>query len=168
MQIGGPLGAYFPPSYFDVPFDYEAYTAKGGLIGHAGLVVFDDTADMLKQARFAMEFCSIESCGKCTPCRIGAVRGTETLDKLAAGIEPDKQIAVVTDSLQHDEVRIALRSRRVHPLPGDERAHPFPPRRFQAAYSRRKQRNRRNHHGSPFRKSTFGTPASQVSKNKSR
>jgi formate dehydrogenase iron-sulfur subunit len=67
------------------------------LIGHAGLVVFDDSADMLKQARFAMEFCAIESCGKCTPCRIGAVRGTETLDKLAAGIEPDKQIAVVTD-----------------------------------------------------------------------
>jgi len=97
VQIGGPLGAYFPPSYFDVPFDYEAYTAKGGLIGHAGLVVFDDTADMLKQARFAMEFCAIESCGKCTPCRIGAVRGTETLDKLAAGIEPDRQIAVVTD-----------------------------------------------------------------------
>ncbi|MCG6114120.1 MAG: NADH-quinone oxidoreductase subunit NuoF [Mesorhizobium sp.] len=97
VQIGGPLGAYFPPSYFGVPFDYEAYTAKGGLIGHAGLVVFDDTADMLKQARFAMEFCAIESCGKCTPCRIGAVRGTETLDKLAAGIEPEKQIAVVTD-----------------------------------------------------------------------
>ncbi|NMG39424.1 formate dehydrogenase [Chelativorans sp. ZYF759] len=97
VQIGGPLGAFFPPSYFDIPFDYEAYSAKEGLIGHAGLVVFDDTADMLKQARFAMEFCAIESCGKCTPCRIGSVRGTETLDKLAAGIEPDRQIEVITD-----------------------------------------------------------------------
>ncbi len=84
VQVGGPLGAYFPPSLFDTPFDYEAFAAKDGLIGHAGVVVFDDTVDMLKQARFAMEFCAVESCGKCTPCRIGAVRGVETLDKIAA------------------------------------------------------------------------------------
>ncbi|MGF7162796.1 formate dehydrogenase iron-sulfur subunit [Rhodoligotrophos appendicifer] len=97
VQVGGPLGAYFPRSLFDTPFDYEAFAAKDGLIGHAGIVVFDDTADMLKQARFAMEFCAIESCGKCTPCRIGSVRGVETLDRLAQNIEPEKQIALVTD-----------------------------------------------------------------------
>jgi len=97
VQVGGPLGAYFPPSLFDTPFDYEAFAAKDGLIGHAGITVFDDTADMLKQARFAMEFCAIESCGKCTPCRIGSTRGVETLDKVAAGIEPERNLALVTD-----------------------------------------------------------------------
>jgi formate dehydrogenase iron-sulfur subunit len=97
VQVGGPLGAYFPRALFDTPFDYEAFAAKDGLIGHAGVVVFDDSADMLKQARFAMEFCGIESCGKCTPCRVGAVRGVETLDRLAQNIEPEKQIALVTD-----------------------------------------------------------------------
>jgi formate dehydrogenase iron-sulfur subunit len=97
VQVGGPLGAYFPRSLFDTPFDYEAFAAKDGLIGHAGIVVFDDTADMLKQARFAFEFCAVESCGKCTPCRIGAVRGAETLDRLAAGFEPEKQKALAAD-----------------------------------------------------------------------
>jgi len=97
VQVGGPLGAYFPRKLFDTPFDYEAFAAKDGLVGHAGIVVFDDTADMLKQARFAMEFCAIESCGKCTPCRIGSTRGVETIDKIAAGIEPEKNLALVTD-----------------------------------------------------------------------
>jgi formate dehydrogenase iron-sulfur subunit len=85
VQVGGPLGAYFPRDLFDTAFGYEEFGAKDGLIGHAGIVVFDDSADMLKQARFAMEFCAIESCGKCTPCRIGAVRGTETIDRIARG-----------------------------------------------------------------------------------
>ena len=85
VQVGGPLGAYFPRALFDTPFGYEEFGAKEGLIGHAGLVIFDETADMLKQARFAMEFCAIESCGKCTPCRIGAVRGVETVDRIAKG-----------------------------------------------------------------------------------
>lgn len=97
VQVGGPLGAYFPRTLFDTPFDYEAFAAKDGLIGHAGIVVFDDTADMLKQARFAMEFCAIESCGKCTPCRIGSTRGVETIDRIVAGIEPEKNLALVTD-----------------------------------------------------------------------
>jgi formate dehydrogenase iron-sulfur subunit len=97
VQVGGPLGAYFPRSLFDTPFDYEAFAAKDGLIGHAGITVFDDTADMLKQARFAMEFCAIESCGKCTPCRIGSTRGVETIDRIGAGIEPEKNLALVTD-----------------------------------------------------------------------
>jgi formate dehydrogenase iron-sulfur subunit len=89
VQVGGPLGAYFPPALFDTPFGYEEFAGQDGLIGHAGIVVFDDTADMLKQARFAMEFCAIESCGKCTPCRIGAVRGTEVIDAIARG-EPGR------------------------------------------------------------------------------
>jgi formate dehydrogenase iron-sulfur subunit len=97
VQVGGPLGAYFPRSLFDTPFDYEAFAAKDGLIGHAGITVFDDSADMLKQARFAMEFCAIESCGKCTPCRIGSTRGVETIDRIAAGIEPDRNLALVAD-----------------------------------------------------------------------
>ena len=85
VQVGGPLGAYFPPTLFDTPFGYEEFANRDGLIGHAGLTVFDDSVDMLKQARFAMEFCAIESCGKCTPCRIGAVRGVETVDRIARG-----------------------------------------------------------------------------------
>ncbi|SDI27231.1 formate dehydrogenase beta subunit [Lutimaribacter saemankumensis] len=85
VQVGGPLGAYLPASKFDAPLGYEELDAEGGLLGHAGLVVFDDSADMLRMARFAMEFCAIESCGKCTPCRIGAVRGVETIDRIAQG-----------------------------------------------------------------------------------
>ena len=85
VQVGGPLGAWFPPSLFDTPFGYEEFGAKDGLIGHAGLTIADDSTDMLAMARFAMEFCAIESCGKCTPCRIGAVRGVETLDRVARG-----------------------------------------------------------------------------------
>ena len=85
VQVGGPLGAYMPVSKFDTPFGYEEFDGQGGLIGHAGIVVFDDTANMLGLARFAMEFCAVESCGKCTPCRIGAVRGVETIDRIARG-----------------------------------------------------------------------------------
>jgi formate dehydrogenase iron-sulfur subunit len=85
VQVGGPLGAYFPPSLFDMAFDYETFAHNGGLIGHAGITVFDDTVDMLAMARFAMEFCAVESCGKCTPCRIGSTRGVETLDRIREG-----------------------------------------------------------------------------------
>ena len=85
VQAGGPLGAYFPRALFDTPYDYEAFTAKDGLIGHGGLVVFDDTVDMARQARFAMEFCALESCGKCTPCRIGSTRGVEVIDRIVKG-----------------------------------------------------------------------------------
>ncbi|MGE0339156.1 MAG: formate dehydrogenase beta subunit [Xanthobacteraceae bacterium] len=97
VQVGGPLGAYFPRAYFDTPFDYEAFAARDGLIGHAGIVVFDDTVDMVKQARFAMEFCSIESCGKCTPCRIGSTRGVETLDKIIANDNRAKNLETLED-----------------------------------------------------------------------
>jgi formate dehydrogenase iron-sulfur subunit len=97
VQVGGPLGAYFPPSLFDTPFDYEAFAARDGLIGHGGIVVFDDTVDLAKQARFAMEFCAEESCGKCTPCRIGSVRGMEVIDRIAAGDQPEANLDLLRD-----------------------------------------------------------------------
>ena len=97
VQVGGPLGAYFPPSMFHLPFDYEAFTAAGGLIGHAGITVFDDSVDMAKMARFAMEFCAVESCGKCTPCRIGSTRGVETVDRIIAGDRIDDNIEILRD-----------------------------------------------------------------------
>jgi formate dehydrogenase iron-sulfur subunit len=97
VQVGGPLGAYFPRALFDTPFDYEAFAARDGLIGHGGIVVFDDSVDMSRQARFAMEFCAIESCGKCTPCRIGSTRGVETIDKIGAGDRVAENISVVED-----------------------------------------------------------------------
>lgn len=85
VQVGGPLGAYIHPEHFELPFDYEAYAAADALIGHGGVVVFDDSVDMGRMARFAMQFCAAESCGKCTPCRIGAVRGAELVDRIRAG-----------------------------------------------------------------------------------
>ena len=100
VQVGGPLGAYFPRGLFDTPFDYEAFAARDGLVGHGGIVVFDDTVDMARQARFAFEFCAIESCGKCTPCRIGSTRGTETIDKIIRGERTQANIALVADLCQ--------------------------------------------------------------------
>jgi formate dehydrogenase iron-sulfur subunit len=97
VQVGGPLGAYLPESQFDTKIDYEAFAAIGGMLGHGGIVVFDDTVDMAAQARYAMEFCAIESCGKCTPCRIGSTRGVEVIDRLRAGEEPAKQEALLRD-----------------------------------------------------------------------
>jgi formate dehydrogenase iron-sulfur subunit len=97
VQVGGPLGAYFPRALFDTPFDYEAFAARDGLVGHGGVVVFDDTVDMLKQARFAFEFCSIESCGKCTPCRIGSIRGVETIDLIRTTDDRASRIALIKD-----------------------------------------------------------------------
>jgi formate dehydrogenase iron-sulfur subunit len=97
VQVGGPLGASFPRALFDTPFDYEAFTAKNGLIGHGGVVVFDDTVDMARQARFAMEFCAIESCGKCTPCRIGSTRGVEVVDRILRGEQRSENLALLTE-----------------------------------------------------------------------
>jgi len=82
IMVGGPLGTYLPESLWDTPMDYEAFAAVGGMLGHGGVVVFDDTVDLAEQARFAMEFCAVESCGKCTPCRIGSVRGVELIDHI--------------------------------------------------------------------------------------
>ena len=97
VQVGGPLGAYIPPAQFDLPFDYEAFAAADALIGHAGITVFDDTVDMAQMARFAMEFCAVESCGKCTPCRLGSTRGVETLDQIIAGKNVEANLALIAD-----------------------------------------------------------------------
>ncbi|RKT47137.1 formate dehydrogenase beta subunit [Thiocapsa rosea] len=98
VQVGGPLGAYLPESRFDVPLDYEAYSRIDAMIGHGGIVAFDDRVDMAKMARYAMEFCAIESCGKCTPCRIGSQRGVEIIDRIVAGRERSKNL-ILLDSL---------------------------------------------------------------------
>ena len=97
VQVGGPLGAYIAPAQFDLPFDYEAFAAADALIGHAGITVFDDSVDMAQMARFAMEFCAIESCGKCTPCRLGSTRGVETIDQIIAGKNVDANLALLAD-----------------------------------------------------------------------
>jgi formate dehydrogenase iron-sulfur subunit len=97
VQVGGPLGAYLPEHALDVAMDYEALAAAGGMLGHGGVVVFDDTVDMAAQARFAMEFCAVESCGKCTPCRIGSTRGVEVIDKITAGIDPERNLVLLEE-----------------------------------------------------------------------
>jgi formate dehydrogenase iron-sulfur subunit len=97
VQVGGPLGAYFRADALDVPLEYEAMLAAGGMVGHGGVVVFDDSVDMSEQARFAMEFCAKESCGKCTPCRVGAVRGVEVIDRIREGIDRDANLVLLND-----------------------------------------------------------------------
>ena len=96
-QVGGPLGAYLPVDAWDVPLDYEAMAEIDAMLGHGGIVVFDDTVDMAQQARFAMEFCAIESCGKCTPCRVGSVRGTEVIDRIVAGERRDDHFELLDE-----------------------------------------------------------------------
>lgn len=95
VQVGGPLGAFMPASEFDTPLDYEAFTTVGAMVGHGGVVVFDDTVDMAQMARHAMEFCAIESCGKCTPCRIGSTRGVEVIDRVLHGPESDLNLMLL-------------------------------------------------------------------------
>ena len=97
VQVGGPLGAYLPAGDLDTPMDYEAFVAKKAMLGHGGIVVFDDTVDMAEQARFAMEFCAVESCGKCTPCRIGSTRGVEVIDRIVAGTDREKNLRLLED-----------------------------------------------------------------------
>jgi formate dehydrogenase iron-sulfur subunit len=97
VQVGGPLGAYLPEKLFDTPLDYEAFAQVDGMIGHGGVVAFDDTVDMARMARYAMEFCAIESCGKCTPCRIGSTRGVEVVDRIVAGQQREKNVALLRD-----------------------------------------------------------------------
>ena len=104
VQVGGPLGAYLPESQFDTPIDYEAFAAIDAMLGHGGIVVFDDSVDMAEQARFAMEFCAIESCGKCTPCRIGSTRGVEVIDRIRTGRDAEANTTLLRslcDTLLH-------------------------------------------------------------------
>lgn len=97
VQVGGPLGAYLPESQFDTPLDYEEFSKIWAVLGHGGIVAFDETVDMAKMARYAFEFCAVESCGKCTPCRIGSTRGVEVMDKIATGKDHAKNIQLVRD-----------------------------------------------------------------------
>jgi formate dehydrogenase iron-sulfur subunit len=97
VQVGGPLGAYIPAEQLDLPTDYEAFAAADFMLGHGGIVVFDDTVDMAAMARFAMEFCAEESCGKCTPCRVGSVRGVEVIDRIVGGEDADGNLALLND-----------------------------------------------------------------------
>jgi formate dehydrogenase iron-sulfur subunit len=97
VQVGGPLGAYIPASQFDVAVDYEALSGIGALLGHGGIVAFDDTVDMARMARYALEFCAVESCGKCTPCRIGSTRGVEVMDRIIGGIDTERNVRLLED-----------------------------------------------------------------------
>jgi formate dehydrogenase iron-sulfur subunit len=126
VQVGGPLGAYLPASALDIKLDYEALAAAGGMLGHGGIVVFDDTVDMARQARFAFAFCAQESCGKCTPCRIGAQRGMETMDRIIAGEDREKNLAVIDDltALMTDASLCAMGG--LTPLPVQSALRHFP------------------------------------------
>ena len=97
VQVGGPLGAYVPESQWDIPLDYEAYAAVGAVVGHGGIVVHDDSANMAKLARYAMEFCALESCGKCTPCRIGSTRGVEVIDRITKSVNKEQNVHLLRD-----------------------------------------------------------------------
>ena len=109
VQVGGPLGAYLTEKELDLPMDYETLAANRAMLGHGGIVVFDDTVDMAKMARFAFHFCAKESCGKCTPCRIGAVRGEETVEKIIAGVNVERQYRHRARPLRRHDRRFAVR-----------------------------------------------------------
>jgi len=97
VQVGGPLGAFLPEHQFDIPLDYEKFSEINAVVGHGGIVAFDDSVDMSKLARYSFEFCAIESCGKCTPCRIGSTRGMEVIDKIKEGVDQEKNVEVLRD-----------------------------------------------------------------------
>jgi formate dehydrogenase iron-sulfur subunit len=118
VQVGGPLGAYLSEAQFDIPLDYEAYAAIPAMVGHGGIVVFDDSVDMAQQARYAMEFCAIESCGKCTPCRIGSTRGVEVIDRIIANDRRSENVELLNslcDTMQHASL-CALGGLTPHPV----------------------------------------------------
>ncbi len=141
IQIGGPLGAYLPPSLFDVAIDYEALAAIGAGVGHGGIVVFNDSVDLAEQARYAFEFCAEESCGKCTPCRIGAVRGVEVIDRIRAGDDHARNMQVLSDlcELMVDGSLCAMGGMTPIPVESAIRHFPedfaFPPKRRKIAAS---------------------------------
>lgn len=117
VQVGGPLGAYFPESLLDTPLDYEAFIAAGGLLGHGGIVIFDDTVQMAEQAKFAFEFCAIESCGKCTPCRIGSVRGAEVIARIEANDDAEANLKLIDDLCEVMEAGSLCAMGGLTPLP---------------------------------------------------
>ena len=126
VQVGGPLGAYLSAEQLDVPLTYEALSAIGGMLGHGGIVVFDDTVDMAKQAHFAMDFCAKESCGKCTPCRIGAVRGREVLDRVCADTASSDDLILLRDLCETMEQASLCAMGGLTPLPVKSAMNQFP------------------------------------------
>ena len=134
VQVGGPLGAYIPAEQLDVPLDYEAFTDIGAMIGHGGIVVFDDTANMAQQARFAMEFCAIESCGKCTPCRIGSTRGFEVVDRVVAGEQREHELRATRRALRHDGGRVVVCSRWNDTVSGTQYSEIFSGRLYEVTH----------------------------------
>jgi formate dehydrogenase iron-sulfur subunit len=126
VQVGGPLGAYFPDSLLDTPLDYEAFVEAGGLLGHGGIVVFDDTVQMAEQAKFAFEFCAIESCGKCTPCRIGSVRGAEVIARLQANEDRAANLLLIDDLCEVMEAGSLCAMGGLTPLPVKSALRYFP------------------------------------------
>ena len=126
IQVGGPLGAYLPESQLDTPLDYESFAAVGAMLGHGGIVVFDDSVDMLKQARFAMEFCALESCGKCTPCRIGSVRGVELIDKIANNEDSSANLELLEDLCETMETGSLCAMGGLTPMPVRSAVKHFP------------------------------------------
>jgi formate dehydrogenase iron-sulfur subunit len=132
VQVGGPLGAYLPESQWDTPLDYEAFAALWAVLGHGGIVVHDDSADMSKLARYAMEFCAVESCGKCTPCRIGSTRGVEVIDKITAN-QANASTANVQGhpaarTVRHHAARLAVCDGRYDAVPRAVGPEPLPAR----------------------------------------
>jgi formate dehydrogenase iron-sulfur subunit len=126
VQVGGPLGAYLSADQLDVALTYEALSAIGGMLGHGGVVVFDDTVDMAKQAHFAMDFCAKESCGKCTPCRIGAVRGREVLDRVCADTASSDDLILLRDLCETMEQASLCAMGGLTPLPVKSAMNQFP------------------------------------------
>ena len=139
-QVGGPLGAYLPAEQFDLPLDYETVRRRRAMVGHGGIVVFDDTVDMAAQARFAMEFCADESCGKCTPCRIGSTRGVELIDKITAGVDRASQPRAARRPVRGDGRRLAVRDGRADTACPCAAASSISPTTSSADRSRRQRR----------------------------
>jgi len=126
IQVGGPLGAYLPQSQWDTPLDYEAFAGIGAMLGHGGIVVFDDSVDLLEQARFAMEFCAVESCGKCTPCRIGSVRGVELIDKIARDTDRAANLELLAELCETMETGSLCAMGGLTPMPVRSAVRHFP------------------------------------------
>ncbi len=126
VQVGGPLGAYLSVDELDTPLDYEAFAARGAMLGHGGVVVFDDRVDMAEQARFAMEFCVAESCGKCTPCRIGSVRGVEVIDRIRSGVDRDQNLILLRELCDTMEYGSLCAMGGLTPMPVRSALNKFP------------------------------------------
>ena len=164
VQVGGPLGAYLPTADFDLPMDYEAFAAAGAMVGHGGIVVFDDTVDMAAQARFAMEFCAAESCGKCTPCRVGSVRGVEVIDRITAGEHRDENLALLEDLCDVMTEGSLCAMGGLTPMPVRSAIAHFAddfvaPRTQRGSHDRASRREDGGHAMSMLKEPDYGTPA---------